>query len=101
MPDDPLAARIDALIARLSLEQKTRLVTGASTWTTHAEPAIGLRAMIMSDGPVGLRNTTGSEEDRAATTPCPTALAASWDPGLAREIGRLLAAEARRKGADI
>ncbi|HZC40137.1 MAG TPA: glycoside hydrolase family 3 N-terminal domain-containing protein, partial [Streptosporangiaceae bacterium] len=100
MPDDSLA-RIDALIARLSLEQKTRLLTGAATWTTHAEPAIGLRAMVMSDGPVGLRDTTGSEEDQAATTPCPTAVAASWDPGLAREIGSLLAAEARRKGVDI
>jgi beta-glucosidase len=33
--------------------------------------------------------------------PSPTALAASWDEELVREVGRLLASESRRKGVDV
>jgi len=69
VPDHRLEAQIDALIAGLSLERKTRLVSGATAWTTHDEPAIGLRPIIMSDGPVGVRGTTGDEQDWSATTP--------------------------------
>ncbi len=101
MLDRPLDELIDKLVARLSLEQKARLLSGATAWTTHAEPAIGLRAIVMSDGPVGLRGTTGDESDGSACTPSPTALAASWDPELARQVGGLLAAESRRKGVDV
>jgi beta-glucosidase len=101
MAERSLDELIDKLVARLSLEQKTRLLSGETAWTTHAEPAIGLRAIVMSDGPVGLRGTTGGPDDSSVCTPSPTALAASWDPDLAREVGGLLAAEARRKGVDV
>jgi beta-glucosidase len=101
MADRRLDELIDKLVTRLSLEQKTRLLSGDTAWTTHAEPAIGLRAIVMSDGPVGLRGTTGGLGDASVCTPSPTALAASWDPELAREVGGLLAAEARRKAVDV
>ena len=55
----------------------------------------------MSDGPVGVRGTTWSAEDPSIALPSPTALAATWDPALAREAGRLLGQEARRKGVHV
>src|SRR5450631_3164924 len=100
-PAEPLETRIDALIASLPLERKVRLVSGETTWTTYAEPAIGLRSMVMSDGPVGVRGLTWDERDWSATTPSATAMAASWDPRLVDDLTGVLASEARRKGVDI
>ncbi len=92
---------IDALVDKLSLEQKVRLLTGADFWTLYPEPAIGLRAVALSDGPVGVRGTVDDERDTSANLPSPTALAASWDTELLARLAELLAAEARRKGVDV
>ena len=43
------------LVARLTLEQKVRLLTGADSWALHGESLVGLRPMITSDGPAGVR----------------------------------------------
>jgi beta-glucosidase len=55
----------------------------------------------MSDGPVGVRGTSWAAADPAITLPSPTALAATWDADLARQAGRLLGQEARRKGVHV
>jgi beta-glucosidase len=89
------------LAAKLTLEQKVRLLTGADFWSLHAEPAVGLRRLVVSDGPAGVRGETWDERDPSANVPSPTALAATWDVGKVEGIGRLLAAEARRKGVDV
>ena len=44
---------MEELLAALSLEQKVRLLTGADFWSLHPEPAVGLRRIVMSDGPAG------------------------------------------------
>ncbi len=88
-------------IASLSLERKVRLLTGADDWSLPAEPALGLRRIVMSDGPAGVRGERWDERDPSANVPSPSALAASWDEALVEEIGALLAFEARRKGVDV
>src|SRR4051812_36260435 len=88
-------------LAALSLEQKVRLLTGADFWSLYAEPAIGLRRIVMSDGPAGVRGELWDERDPAANVPSPTALAATWDAGLVERLGGLLAFECRRKGVDV
>ncbi|MET7336312.1 glycoside hydrolase family 3 C-terminal domain-containing protein [Nonomuraea sp. NPDC005650] len=92
---------IDRLVSKLDLEQKARLITGASVWRTGAEPDIGLRAMVFSDGPAGVRGEGWDERDTSLTLPCPTALAATWDEHLVGLLGGLLAGEARRKGVHV
>jgi beta-glucosidase len=88
-------------LARLSLEQKVRLLTGADFWSLWPEPAIGLRRIVVSDGPAGVRGQSWDERDPSTNVPSPTALAATWDEGRVERIGRLLAAEARRKGVHV
>ena len=88
-------------LAALSLEQKVRLLTGADFWSLYAEPAIGLRRIVMSDGPAGVRGELWDERDPSANVPSPTALAATWDAALVERLGRLLAFECRRKGVDV
>ncbi len=88
-------------VARLSLAQKVRLLTGADFWALYAEPDAGLRRLVTSDGPAGVRGETWDERDTSANVPSPTALAATWDCARVEAIGRLLARECRRKGVDV
>src|SRR3954447_1064389 len=92
---------MEELLSRLSLEQKVRLLTGADFWSLHDEPEIGLRSIVTSDGPAGVRGRLWDERDPSANVPSPTALAATWDAERVERLGRLLAYEARRKGVDV
>ena len=94
-------ADLRSRVARLSLEQKVRLLTGADFWALYPEPDAGLRRVVLSDGPAGVRGETWDERDTSANVPSPTALAATWDGERVEAIGRLLAHEARRKGVDV
>ena len=92
---------LDGLLGSLSLEQKVRLLTGASFWTLHDEPQIGLETIVVSDGPAGVRGQLWDERDSSASLPSPTSLAASWDVERVHRLGQLIAAEARRKGVGV
>ena len=94
-------AEIAGRLAQLSLEQKVRLMTGADIWALHPIPEIGLRRLVTSDGPAGVRGETWDERSPSANVPSPTALAASWDPVRVERMGQLLASESRRKGVDV
>ena len=94
-------AAVEAALDSLSLEAKVRLLSGQDVWTLPALPEIGLASIVMSDGPVGVRGTTWSAADPSIALPSPTALAATWDPALARRAGQLLGQEARRKGVHV
>ncbi|MBD0708017.1 glycosyl hydrolase [Streptomyces sp. CBMA291] len=94
-------AVVEAALARLDLDTKTRLLAGQDMWTLPALPEIGLASLVMSDGPIGVRGVRWTADDPSVALPSPTALAATWDPALARRAGRLLAQEARRKGVHV
>ncbi|MCP2259219.1 beta-glucosidase [Streptoalloteichus tenebrarius] len=96
-----LEKNLRARLAKLTLERKVRLLTGADLWALHEEPAVGLRSLLLSDGPAGVRGRGFDERDPAASLPSPTALAATWDEARVHALGRLLAAEARRKHVDV
>src|SRR5213082_603892 len=89
------------LVARLSLEEKVRLLTGATAWVLHGEPAIGLRPIVMSDGPAGVRGIRFDATNPSTSLPCPVALGATWDPDLIEELATALGREARAKGVDV
>jgi len=96
-----LSIQFDQRIAALTLDQKIRLLSGASVFRTAAEPAAGLHAMIASDGPIGVRGERWDERDTALALPSATAMAATWDEELVQRLGQVLAGEARRKGVHL
>lgn len=55
----------------------------------------------MSDGPNGVRGTRFFSSVPAACLPCGTAIGATFDRDLAVEVGHILAAEAKAKGAHV
>ncbi|AXB42723.1 glycoside hydrolase family 3 protein [Amycolatopsis albispora] len=96
-----LEAAIDAALPALDLDAKTRLLAGRDMWSLPALPEIGLRSLVLSDGPIGVRGVRWTAADPSIALPSPTAMAATWDPGLIRRAGHLLAQEARRKGVHV
>ncbi|MFC8794276.1 beta-glucosidase family protein [Streptomyces cinereoruber] len=94
-------AAVEAALGKLDLDAKARLLGGRDMWSLHPLPEIGLAPLVMSDGPVGVRGVRWTADDPSVALPSPTALAAAWDPALARRAGRLLAQEARRKGVHV
>ena len=58
-------------------------------------PRVGLPSVNYTDGPVGPR------QGPATALPVPLALAATWDPGLARAHGAVVGGEAADKGNDV
>ncbi|MFC4035591.1 beta-glucosidase [Streptomyces polygonati] len=92
---------VESALGKLDLTAKTRLLAGQDMWTLPALGRIGLGSLVMSDGPIGVRGRRWTADDPSVALPSPTALAASWDPGLARRAGRLLAQEANSKGVHV
>ncbi|WSQ08751.1 glycoside hydrolase family 3 C-terminal domain-containing protein [Streptomyces sp. NBC_01231] len=92
---------VEAALGKLDLDAKTRLLAGQDMWSLPALPEIGLESLVMSDGPIGVRGVRWTAGDPSVALPSPTALAATWDPALARRAGTLLAQEARRKGVHV
>ncbi len=92
---------LDHLVKQLDLEEKVSLLAGQDFWSLPAIPRIGLRSLVMSDGPIGVRGTGWAPDDPSIALPSPTALAAAWDVELAATAGRLLGQESRRKGVHV
>ena len=90
--------RLEALLARMTLEEKVSLMTGQDFWSLAAIERLGIPALKVSDGPTGLRSVNS---ERATVFPVGVALAASWDPDLVNEVGAAIAREAIAYGVDV
>jgi len=85
--------RVEALLSKMTPEEKITLIGGINDFYTRAIPRLGLPALRMSDGPMGVH-------DYGETTAYPAgiALAASWDADLARRVGISMGQDARARG---
>ena len=85
--------RVEALLGKMTLEEKITLIGGINDFYIRAIPRLGLPALRMSDGPMGVH-------DYGETTAYPAgiALAASWDTDLARRVGISMGKDARARG---
>ncbi|HEY1618803.1 MAG TPA: glycoside hydrolase family 3 C-terminal domain-containing protein [Streptosporangiaceae bacterium] len=90
-----------ALLDRLTIAEKAALLTGMDSWRVPGCPAVGLRPILTSDGPSGVRGVTKDERTPSTCLPCPSALGATWNPELVREVARGLGGEARGKSVDV
>jgi beta-glucosidase len=88
-------------LEQLSVEDKVRLLTGRDFWTTWPCEKIGLRRMLVSDGPSGVRGEQWDERSPSLNLPSATALSSAWDTSVADTYGAVSAIEARRKDVDV
>ena len=92
----------------LTLLQAAALLSGASAWDSRAIPAANVPSFVMSDGPHGVRRQLGdadhlgiAQSEKATCFPTASALAATWNPELTRDMGEALGLEARSLGVDV
>ena len=85
------------LTAKLSLEEKVAFLTGFDFWNTVPNDRIGLRKLLLSDGPAGVRGEFWDERDNSLNLPSGSALGSTWSRTVAKEYGEILAVEAERK----
>src|SRR5487761_570482 len=88
--------KVDAMVAKLTLEQKIALIGGEDNMYVRSEASIGFPRLKMSDGPMGVR-TWGPSTAYAAGI----GLAASWDTSLANEVGTGIGEDARARGVNF
>lgn len=86
--------RVDALIQKMSLEQKIAFI-GGTGFGLRAMPAAGIPEINMSDGPYGTRSNSGFP---STTYAAGIGLAASWDRDLAARVGAGIGRDARARG---
>jgi beta-glucosidase len=89
-------SKAKSLVAEMTLEEKTKILSGDGWWRTHAIERVGIPSISVSDGPHGLRKVEGGGLQTSVPATCfPTAsaIASSWDTKLIREIGVALAEE--------
>lgn len=121
---------IDEVIAAMTLEEKASLVVGTgedesegdnatqgpvvgvtknivpgAAGTTRAIPRLGIPAIVVADGPSGLRIAPTREGDSntyyATAYPIPTGLASSWNTKLVEEAGKSVGNEVLEYGVDV
>jgi len=88
--------RVETLLNKMTVEEKITLIGGINDFYTRAIPRLGVPALRMSDGPMGVHDY-GETTAYAATI----ALAASWDTDLARRVGISMGQDARARGVHI
>jgi beta-glucosidase len=91
-PDNPLEARIEGIISRMSLEEKILQLHHEGGFDTRGNTRLGVPGFIMADGPHGVR------DGQATCFPVGIAMAASWDTALVTRIGEAMGREFRGKG---
>ncbi|ANB15424.1 hypothetical protein AWJ20_3051 [Sugiyamaella lignohabitans] len=92
---------VEEVLAKLTDKQKCQLLAGKDFWTTNAVPELNVPSIRVSDGPNGIRGRNFFRPTPAACFPCGTALGSTWDTELLERAGKLMAVEAKAKGAHV
>lgn len=91
----PMETRIDELVDAMTLEEKVRMLYGETDMSLHSVPRLGIPALQLADGPLGVRWGTST------AFPASIALASTWDLDLAARFGKAMAREWHNKGRQV
>jgi beta-glucosidase len=109
-PKLPADRRVEDLLGRMTPAEKARMLAGSGWMESAAIERLGIPAIKMADGPMGVRNWAGSS---AVTSAAPTSpvlatafpssigMASSWDVDLVQAQGRAIAQEVKALGRDM
>ncbi|MCL2023833.1 MAG: glycoside hydrolase family 3 C-terminal domain-containing protein [Oscillospiraceae bacterium] len=99
---------VDEILSQMTLEEKAKFLDGRDFWHTENLERLGVPAIMVADGPHGMRkqDNTGNQLGLGGSVPAtsfPTAScsACSWDVDLLEEEGKAIADEARSMGVSV
>ncbi len=100
---------IEKLLGKMTLDEKVSMLHGASLFQSGGVERLGIPGVMTSDGPMGVRAEfmrdrwipAGNNDDNVSYLPSNSALASTWNPYRAYEMGHVLGAEARGRGKDV
>ncbi len=103
--------RVQDLLKRMTLEEKATMLSGSGWMESAPIVRLGIPAIKMADGPMGVRSWAGSSAItnassnpvRVETTSFPSgvAMAATWDTALVQREGQAIAQEVKALGRDM
>jgi beta-glucosidase len=100
--------RAKELVALMTLEEKAGLCSGKDCWTLKAIERLGLESIMVSDGPHGLRKQLGATDNLgigdslpSVCFPTASAMACSFDPELAWEVGKAIGEECLQEEVSV
>ena len=108
-PATPLEQRVTDLLSRMTIEEKTTMLSGSGWMESAPIERLGIPAIKMADGPMGVRSWAGSsaitstangQAAKVLTTSFPSgvAMAATWDTELVQREGQAIAQEVKALG---
>jgi beta-glucosidase len=103
--------RVADLLSRMTTEEKASMLSGAGWMESAAIERLGIPAIHMADGPMGVRSWLGSSAVTSAANPpikvettsfpAGVTMAATWDTELVGREGQAIAQEVKALGRDM
>jgi beta-glucosidase len=109
-PKAPVEQRVEDLLGRMSPEEKASMLAGSGWMESMPNERLGIPAIKMADGPMGVRSWAGSSSITSGGTrppvyatafPAGIAMASTWDVDLVRSEGQAIAQEVKALGRDM
>ncbi|MGA7107785.1 MAG: glycoside hydrolase family 3 C-terminal domain-containing protein [Terracidiphilus sp.] len=107
----PVEQRVADLLKRMTLEEKATMLSGSGWMESAPIERLGIPAIKMADGPLGVRSWVGSSALTSATNapvkvettsfPSGVAMAATWDTDLVEREGQAIGQEVKALGRDM
>jgi beta-glucosidase len=107
----PAEKRVADLLSRMTVEEKAAMLSGSGWMESTPIERLGIPAIKMADGPMGVRSWAGSSAItglpgaplKVLTTsfPAGVAMAATWDPELVEREGQAIGQEVKALGRDM
>ena len=106
----PVDQRVADLLKRMTLEEKATMLAGSGWMESAPIPRLGIPAIKMADGPLGVRSWMGSSaitnsanapKITSTSFPSGVAMAATWNPELIQREGQAIAQETKALGRDM
>jgi beta-glucosidase len=98
----------DALVWKMTLEEKASLCSGLDFWHLKGIERLGIPSIMVTDGPHGLRKQAGngdravlSDSVPATCFPTASALAATWNRELVYKVGEAIGEECRQEKVGV
>ena len=111
-PQAPVEQRVDDLLRRMTPQEKAAMLAGSGWMESQPNERLGIPAIRMADGPMGVRSWRASSAETSApgsklppvtstSFPVGAAMAATWDADLVGREGKTIGQETKALGRDM